>query len=121
MRTLVCGGRQYSNYNHICEVLDSFTYYNFAYPRGRTITLIIHGAAPGADSLAALWADARSIPALAFPADWRTHGRAAGSIRNARMLAEGKPDVVIEFSGGRGTADMVAKARRAGMHVVQIK
>ena len=109
MKALVCGGRQYSNYHHVCEVLDSFTD-----PRGRTITLVIHGAAPGADSLAAQWADTRNIPTLAFPADWRAHGRAAGAIRNARMLAEGRPDVVIAFPGGRGTADMMIKARRAG-------
>ena len=115
MRVLVCGGRQYDDYVHVCEVLDSFTD-----PRGQTITFVVHGAAPGADSLAALWADARNIPAHAFPADWRTHGRAAGPIRNARMLAEGKPDVVIAFPGGPGTADMVAKARRAGVHVEEI-
>ena len=116
MRALVCGGRQYDDYNHVCEVLDSF-----ADPRGRTITLVIHGAALGADSLAAQWADARNIPACAFPADWRTHGRAAGPIRNARMLAEGRPDVVIAFPGGPGTSDMMAKARRAGVRVVQVK
>ena len=116
MRALVCGGQQYNDYDHVCEVLDSF-----ADSHGRTITLVIHGAAPGADSLAGLWADARNIPARAFPADWRAHGRAAGPIRNARMLAEGKPDVVIAFPGGRGTSDMVTKARRAGVRVVQIK
>jgi hypothetical protein len=36
------------------------------------------------------------------------------------MLDEGKPDLVIAFPGGRGTADMVKKARRAGVEVVEI-
>ena len=39
-------------------------------------------------------------------------------MRNARMLAEGKPDLVVAFPGGRGTADMVAQARKAGVRVV---
>ena len=36
------------------------------------------------------------------------------------MLDEGKPDLVIAFPGGRGTADMVRKANRAGVKVVEI-
>jgi hypothetical protein len=32
-------------------------------------------------------------------------------------LRKGKPDLVIAFPGGRGTADMVARARKAGVPV----
>jgi hypothetical protein len=49
-------------------------------------------------------------------------GKAAGSIRNQRMLdAEKHIDVVVAFPGGRGTADMVRRARAAGIHVLEIK
>jgi hypothetical protein len=50
-------------------------------------------------------------------ADWNTHGRAAGPIRNQRMLDEVKPELVVAFPGGRGTADMVRRAREAGVNV----
>jgi len=33
------------------------------------------------------------------------------------MLAEGEPDAVLAFPGGRGTADMVRRAKRAGVPV----
>jgi UDP-N-acetylmuramoylalanine-D-glutamate ligase len=36
------------------------------------------------------------------------------------MLAEGKPDLVVAAPGGRGTADMVRRARDAGIEVVEV-
>jgi hypothetical protein len=41
----------------------------------------------------------------AHPADGKKHGRAAGPIRNQKMPEE-KPELVVAFPGGRGTADM---------------
>jgi hypothetical protein len=50
------------------------------------------------------------VPVIEFPANWKVYGRAAGPIRNMKMLLEGKPDLVVAFPGGIGTADMVKKA-----------
>lgn len=36
------------------------------------------------------------------------------------MLKEGKPDLVIAFPGGNGTKDMVTKARKAGIEVIEV-
>ena len=72
-----------------------------------------------ADTLAAEWAQARAIPCRLFLADWTTHGRAAGPIRDQAMLDTGKPDLVVAFVGDRGTADMVRRAREAGVLVRQ--
>lgn len=58
---------------------------------------------------------------LPFEADWHTHGRAAGPIRNRRMIEEGKPDLVVAFPGGRGTANMVNQARAAGIEVREVE
>jgi hypothetical protein len=85
------------------------------------VTTLIHGGARGADSLAAEWAMANGIPVLEYPVtpeDWRTIGKAAGPMRNQRMLDEGKPDLVVAFPGGSGTADMVRRAQRAGVKVI---
>jgi hypothetical protein len=80
--------------------------------------VIVHGAAVGADQMAGSWARSRGVAEAAFPADWGRDGRAAGPIRNQRMLDEGRPDLVVAFPGGRGTADMVRRARAAGVAVV---
>lgn len=55
-----------------------------------------------------------------FPADWVTLGKAAGPIRNQQMLDEAKPDWVVAFPGGNGTADMVRRARKAGVKIVEV-
>lgn len=112
MRVLVCGGRDYADQAYVNAVLD----YSAAQAKlvGDPIDAIIHGGAPGADSLAHEWAESRGVEAVVFKADW-SQGRKAGPLRNSKMLAEGKPDALIAFPGGRGTADMVAKARAAGV------
>lgn len=110
MRLLVCGGRDYSDKVALFATLDN---YNKVSP----VDLVIHGAARGADMLAQDWADDRGVCCLQFPAKWNRDGKAAGPIRNRLMLTDGKPDFVIAFPGGRGTADMVKQAKAAGVSV----
>lgn len=57
---------------------------------------------------------------MEFPAKWKMYGRSAGAIRNAVMLSEFQPDIVVAFPGGRGTAHMVRIARAAGIDVIEI-
>lgn len=106
MTLLVCGGRSYANRGFLSAVLDGI---HAAEP----VTLLVHGAARGADTLAHEWAMKRGIACAAHPADWDTYGRAAGSLRNQEMLDVRHPDLVIAFPGGSGTADMVRRARAA--------
>jgi len=56
-----------------------------------------------------------------FLANWRTHGKAAGPIRNQQMLDEGRPHLVVAFPGGTGTADMVRRAKAAGVPVMEVE
>jgi hypothetical protein len=88
----------------------------------RAGSVVIHGACPtGADRWADEWATTSWCPAVTFEADWKAHGRAAGPIRNQQMIDDGRPDLVVAFPGGRGTADMVRRARRAGIVVQVVK
>jgi hypothetical protein len=48
-------------------------------------------------SKASLWAGAAAVPIDVYVAQWKKHGRAAGPIRNQRMLDKGKPDLVVAF------------------------
>lgn len=116
MRVLVCGGRDYADSAEVDGVLSSLHAESVD-----GISFVIHGDAPGADALAGCWAEENDVPVLRFPADWAAHGRAAGPLRNAQMLAEGRPSLVVAFPGGRGTADMVRRARAAGVHVVDVR
>lgn len=105
-RILVCGGRDYADRERVFSVLDKCLAFYGA-------VTIIHGAAPGADSLANGWAEQREVPIEPYPADWKQYGKRAGFIRNSKMLNEGHPDLVIAFPGGAGT-DMMVKLAIAG-------
>jgi 2-keto-3-deoxy-L-rhamnonate aldolase RhmA len=82
------------------------------------VETLIQGGAHGADALAREWAVDRQIQEIVTEyADWERHGKAAGPLRNQRMLDVWHPDVVVAFPGGRGTASMVRLAQRANVPV----
>ena len=108
MIVLVCGSRDWADVHAIRMRLLSLP----------PVAQIIHGAAPGADTIAAWLAESFGFTVRAFPADWATHGKAAGPRRNVQMLDEG-PALVIAFqrNGSRGTAHTIREARRRGIPV----
>lgn len=118
MRVLVCGGRDFSDRNAVALALKGYKPEPIC--TGVSDAIIIVGGAPGADTLAEEWADCFGVRKRVFLANWKAHGKAAGPIRNQRMIDEGRPDLVIAFPGGRGTADMVRRAREAGIEVREI-
>lgn len=109
VRVIVCGGRDYFDRAAVWHWLDHLVL-------KRDIIELIHGAAPGADSLAGEWAAERRVACTPCPADWKAHGKRAGPLRNAHMLTL-RPDGVVAFPGGRGTEDMVMQAIAAGLPV----
>lgn len=108
MRVLVTGGRNFLDRPAVYAALDEVK---------DGLECVIVGDATGADNFAWSWCVQNQIPCRRFWADWLTHGKAAGPIRNQQMLVEGKPDLVLAFPGGRGTEDMVRRAERAGVEV----
>ncbi|MBO9380816.1 DUF2493 domain-containing protein [Sphingomonas histidinilytica] len=120
MRVLVCGGRDYGDVGNVWSQLDTLHNLPHRFGGEGPITEVIHGGAAGADSLANSWASSNRLPVQIFRADWKRFGNRAGPIRNQRMLDEGKPDLVVAFPGGRGTADMVRRAKAAGVRVIEI-
>ena len=117
MRLLVCGSRTWTDRARLREVLDQVVA-----DHGDGQVTVIEGDARGADRLAGQLAQRRGWRLERYPADWTHEGRAAGFRRNARMLRQGRPDLVVAFTVGplqqsRGTADMVRRARAAGVPV----
>lgn len=112
MRVLVCGGRDYSDDEFLNRKL-------WRLHRDHPITAIIEGGANGADRFARWWANAAGVKCITVPAGWNKHGKAAGPIRNQRMIDEFRPDLIVAFPGGRGTADMVRRAESAKVRVIR--
>jgi len=119
-RVLVCGGRDYDDRERLFRVLDKAL--EAATLAERTFVLI-HGGAKGADALSGVWASMRKdrVEERVYPADWKTHGRSAGPIRNRLMLTDGQPHVIVAFKGGNGTADMIRQGKKAGVPVYEVK
>jgi len=113
MRVLVCGGRDYTDRDLVYAELDVLhAEYVFE--------TVIAGGAGGADTLAIEWAQARGLATQVFAAEWGVLGRRGSALRNARILTESRPNIVVAFPGGRETANMVRQAKAAGIWVLTL-
>lgn len=138
-RVLVCGSRHLTKERDWTRIHDALLAYH-VHPQRGPITCLIHGAARGADRLAAEWAKSWDIPVRSFAARWqdiyapgavikhtlgsgKPYNAVAGFQRNQRMLIEGKPDFCIAFKrvGARnaGTQDMIDRCCKAGIQVFE--
>ena len=108
MRVIVCGSRSWTDRGRIADRL-------FDLPPGSTI---VHGAAKGADRIAHQEAEKLGHFVEPHPADWETHSKRAGIIRNEEMAALGA-DLCIAFWDGlsTGTAHMVDRAEAHGIEL----
>lgn len=141
MRLLVCGSRDFEDQLLVTQMIHSE--YVKASDKSLPLT-VIEGGAKGADAMAHNAAEhIQEIIRISFnldsdgnlntelrheqyPADWETHGKAAGPIRNKQMLDEGKPDKVLAFINkplveSRGTKNMVEIAEKAGLPVIIVE
>jgi hypothetical protein len=111
MIVLVTGGR---DFNDLAMAFDAIAAVHETTP----ISVLVHGDAKGADTLAGNVAKELGINVVKCPANWIKYKKAAGPIRNAFMLDMFNIDLVIEFPGGAGTADMVAQSRKRDIPVI---
>jgi len=114
-RVIVCGGRDYNDADHVHNSLCELERIHGPF------AVVIHGCADGVDIQAEIWAATYGIKSLGFRPEWYKYGKAAGPIRNQRMIDEGRPDLVVAFPGGKGTASMKRLARDAGLRVIVVK
>lgn len=111
---LVTGDREYREVATIRQVLTRLQ-------SEEGMDSVVEGEARGADLLARQVALELGVEVIGVPANWVRYGKAAGVLRNQRMLELGQPDLVVAFHDrlkeSRGTKDMVSRARRAGIPV----
>jgi len=127
MRLLVCGSRSWKDRMLMMEVLRKIKRKQDNY---KGIVTLIHGAASGADEMAgeigAQFAISSCWRVKAYPANWKKYGKAAGPIRNQRMLEKemlgtGENRLVLAFHenirSSKGTKDMILRALEHGIRV----
>lgn len=109
MKTIIAGSRTAT----MQDVMDAVEFSNW-FPE---ITEIVSGCARGADKCGEKIAQQAGIPLKRFPADWNTHGKAAGPIRNQQM-AEYADALILAWDGqSPGSKNMLEVAQKAGLQV----
>jgi len=120
MRLLVTGSRTWENpetiHRALREVLGEWTDAGLISAADQPV--LIHGAARGADSMAAVFWEQRGLPTERHPADWRQYGNRAGAIRNVEMVKSGA-DLCLAFirRESAGAMHCAGAAQRAGIPV----
>jgi hypothetical protein len=112
MRTIVAGSRGITDYERVARAIEAAPW---------TITEVVSGRARGVDQLGERWAQEHGIPVKLFPADWDTHGRRAGFIRNGQMAQYAQAVIAVWDGSSGGTKDMIAKAIELGLRVFVAK
>jgi hypothetical protein len=111
MKVIVAGSRSFNDVPLLYQTLDRLLQKNVEIASAE----IVSGRAKGADQLGEMYAAENNISLKLFPADWDTHGKKAGILRNTQMAEYA--DILIAFWDGksRGTKhmilDMLAKGK----------
>ena len=127
LRVLVTGSRDWGDSlfirRELAHVLSEW-------PRSADLPVLIHGAnglrlngtytdtpSVQADAIADRCWRAWELPVERFFADWKMHPRAAGMIRNSRMVHEANPSLCLAFirNGSPGASHCARLAERHGI------
>lgn len=108
MKLAIVGCRTFNDYDLLCTYA---TYIAVKSPH--SFVTIISGGARGADSLAEQYAREYGYDTKIFKPEWDKYGKAAGFLRNGTIVAN--CDMVLAFWDGKsqGTADTIARAKKA--------
>lgn len=114
MKVIIAGSRTFTDYSIVEQAIKD---------SGFEITQVVSGAAHGVDTLGQHWAQRNGKTIKFFPAKWKTHGKAAGPIRNREMAEYAEALIAIWDGESRGTANMIKNAQELGLkcHVKNLK
>ena len=107
LRVAFTGGRDYPNHRRVRDVVLGV----------EPAFVLVGDCATGADRFVRRAARDAGLPLAVFIAAWERYGNGAGPIRNGVILRHGRPDFLIAFPGGNGTADCVRQAESLGIPV----
>jgi len=116
MRLIIAGKRTFPNRmsGMIKDILDIYGLFEI-------VTEIVEGGAKGVDASACYFAEkVYGFPTKRFSADWETHGKAAGPIRN-RQMAEYADALLLIWDGkSRGSANMKKEMQKLGKAIYEV-
>jgi hypothetical protein len=107
MKAAVIGSRSFDDYQFMKDSLSKIE-----------ITKIVSGGASGADTLAEQYAKENNISIIIFLPNWKAFGKAAGFVRNLRIITEA--DIIIAFWDGssKGTKNSIDTANKLNKEVI---
>ena len=106
MKVIIAGSRHITDRDFVEQAIED---------SGFEITEVVCGKAQGVDTVGEEWANDNDIPVKPFPAEWKRYGRAAGPIRNREMAEYADALIAIPDIGSKGTANMIATAKKMGL------
>jgi hypothetical protein len=101
MRVIIAGSRTLTDYGLLEEKMNKIL------ANTKDEITIISGNAKGADQLGERYAKARGHKLVKMPADWETHGKRAGYVRNEKMAQECTHAVIFWDGESRGSKHMI--------------
>jgi len=111
MKTIIAGSRD------IKEVDWELAVALYGCPFYDQITEIVSGNCRGADKAGERFARIANIKLTVFPANWHTHGKKAGYIRNVAMANYADALIAIWDKKSKGTKHMIDIAKKKGLKV----
>ena len=111
-KLIVAGGRDFDDYPLLCSSLDGLLS-----NKDKTQIEIVEGGARGADRLGCRYAMDKGLAHKRISADWDTHGKKAGIMRNIEMAEYADALVAYWDGASRGTLHMIETMRKMGKPV----
>jgi hypothetical protein len=115
MRLAIVGYREYNNFQEFSKLVDAWIIIH-GIP-----DVIISGGGRGTDLLAEVYARNRTIPFVAYPADWQRFGRSAGPIRNKIIADQCTDCLAFVHPKSIGTRNTIEEVRKLGKSVYIIE
>lgn len=119
VRAIIAGGRDFTDGTLLERTADKILN-----PLAKEYKItIVSGKAKGADTKGEQYGRKRGYHIAEYPADWNTHGKRAGYLRNKEMAVFASADdaygILIAFWDGvsRGTKLMIDLAKEYGLEI----
>lgn len=118
MKLIIAGGRDFRDYDLLereCKIFiaeQTFLKSENASTLNSSDITTISGKAMGADLLGERFSSKYGFNILEFPADWDSHGRSAGPIRNAEMARNATHCICFWDGESNGTKNMIENCKK---------